>query len=194
MHPQTLYRILYILIAVGCISYREAGAGHKDSVKLHTSTFRLAFSSHSHVWPETRITHTRVSVPICAIIKSGGPRSWNSHGGTGGRVITWPTGHDPATSVCGDRAHTCTHTHSHIHNLSYKLILQDSKFVEWLHARLEMSEPSVCTLPMQIHWLGRKLQATWLRVKQFLKHIPIINWGMKSASIFFFKWGVLVLI
>lgn len=91
-------------------------------------------TKHTNAAEHTR-THTRVSVPPPAIIKSGGPQSRNPHEGAGGRVITWPTGHDPVTPVCVNRfvcTHVHTHTHTHTQSVFYKAILEDTEIAESL--------------------------------------------------------------
>lgn len=54
----------------------------------------------------------------CTIISSAGPQSRNPHEGNGGRVITWPTSHEPASHVHGQTL-SLTHTHTHAHTRAH---------------------------------------------------------------------------
>lgn len=102
MHHHTLHGILYILIALGCISYFEAGAvSHRLSHRPHwLAPFLTCAWDQTHTDTVKTPTPTHASVPP-VIIKSGCPQSkptfpwrswWGSH-----YLAHWPC----YSSMCG---------------------------------------------------------------------------------------------
>lgn len=188
MHHQTPYRSLYILIASAYIKYLRAGAMSQWFSQMtlqHLRWLHLTHvTKHTNAAEHTR-THTRVSVPPPAIIKSGGPQSRNPHEGAGGRVITWPTGHDPVTPVCVNRF-VCTHVHTqtHTHNLSFIRPYLKTQKLQNLCPRSR----NLWAIPFAYHWCkntnwvenytvrlvlctGLKLYETFFFLKNLLKYI-----------------------
>lgn len=119
MHHQTLYGILYILIASGC--YCRAGAVSRRSSQmthLHSGWLHLSLVHETELTRMQANTHKHTQECVCLLLLSlrvvvHGAET-RRKGLVHGRVITWPNGHDPVTSVCVD-----SHTHTQMNPLSF---------------------------------------------------------------------------
>lgn len=141
MHHHTLHGILYILIALGCISYFEAGAVlHKLSHRPHwLATFLTCACNLTHMECWTH-PHTHMQAYLLLSLGVAVQRAnLNLHEGACGRVITWPTGRDPVPAVCVDtRMHTQMNPLLLTKSGSHNIMTEGTEIALWLHPGLKI--------------------------------------------------------
>ncbi len=137
MHHQTLYGILYILIAWGCISCcRAVAVSHRFSQITHIYTEPCYILSPKHA---TGDTHKHTQHTVCLLVLSLRAAVHRAEIRMEGPVVE---------SLPGPVAMTLllpfldTHSHSHTYTQSLSPIPRDIKMAEWLPPSLEISEPS----------------------------------------------------